>query len=160
MTATVFSINFELLILDNLWIEPQDLSQLLGAIYEKEMMKKIHLLKKIEEFSSERGIKGSDLAYILLQDFIEVKEKNEKIKSRPREKFDEFFGTASPKKKVLNFEDKDEEDHFIQNDKKTDFIPTGQRSIPNSQRYSPSKKSGSKQKKKQSKKKTRKELLM
>lgn len=148
--------------MDNLWVDTQDLSQVLSSIFERRMIRKIHLLDSIKRNSSERGILSSSLALILLQDFIEVKEKQKRIESRPRDSMNDFFGTKTPKKHILNFDEEEEEEGEARSpyQKNSEFLK-GKIDLvgsPNAYQIPQSSTTGKKEKK--SKKKSRKELLM
>lgn len=91
MIATVLSINFEVLLMDNLMISRKDLSQVLSAIYKQKLVSKMHLLKKIESRSNSKGISASDLAVVLISDMVKSRVKKEKLENKERINFGEFW---------------------------------------------------------------------
>lgn len=121
MIATVLSINFEVLVMDNLVIDPNELSQIFSAIYEKKVIKKMYLLNRISSRADKEGIIASELCVVLISDYVKEKRKKEVLMNKPKVNFAEFFPKkkspySSPKKEILqlNFEGEDQE-NFVQN---------------------------------------------
>lgn len=95
MVATVLSINFEVLLMDNLMISRKDLSQVLSAVFKSKLVSKMHLLKKIETRSNSKGISASDLAVVLISDMVKSRLKKEKLENKERIDFGEFWAKNS-----------------------------------------------------------------
>lgn len=70
MVAIVLSINFEVLVMDNLTVSPDLLSQVFSAVYEKKMIKKMHLLDRVSQRANKKGIIASELAVVMISDFV------------------------------------------------------------------------------------------
>jgi hypothetical protein len=121
--------------MDNLKINSRDLALVLKAIYGKELIKKMHLLKKVETRSNKNGIYASELAVVLISDMVKSRQKKEKLMEKPRINFAEFCPSkellrkeeeSSVKKKTLVFEEKN--DRFIDNmDNSFSLSPTKKR---------------------------------
>ena len=86
MVAAVLSLNINSLILDNTWIQPSDLAQALSAIYNGKSISKMHLLMAVQNRCDSKGIVSGEFAAILLVDFIKTREKEEQLKSKPKDK--------------------------------------------------------------------------
>ena len=122
MIATVLSINFEILIMDNLNISPVDLSQVFSAIYGKRLIKKMHLLNRVSNRSNKKGIIASELAVVIISDFVKERQKKDDLANKPRINFAEFYPVELDSKNnskredriQLKFEEKD--DQFVRND--------------------------------------------
>lgn len=71
--------------LDSLYIEPADLAQIFSAVFETKMVSKMHLLVALQNRCDAKGISAGDFAAILLVDFVKAREKDNAIKSRPKE---------------------------------------------------------------------------
>lgn len=116
MIATVLSINFEILVMDNLTIDPIDLSQVFTAIYEKKAISKIHLLDRISTRAGKKGIIASELSVVLISDFVKERRKKNALSNKPKIDFSEFFpknNRGNTPKKInvpkLNFNREDQE---------------------------------------------------
>jgi len=153
MIATVLSINFEILVMDNLKINSSDLAQVLQSIYEKELIKKLHLLKKVETRSNRSGILASELAVVLVSDMVKSRQKKEKLMDKERINFAEFC----PNKQILDMEEegKRKKKSLVFEEKNERFIEQ----MGNSFSLSPTKKRKT-QSEKKPKKKMHKELLV
>lgn len=101
MVATVLSINFEVLIMDNLVISRKDLSQVMSAIFKQKLVKKMYLLKKIDQRSSPKGIVSSELAVVLISDMVRGRIKKEKLANKEKIDFAEFWSKGGGKSKSL-----------------------------------------------------------
>lgn len=86
MVAAVLSLNIDSLILDNTWIQPSELAQALSAIYDGKSISKMHLLTAVQNRCDSKGIVSGEFAAILLVDFVKTREKEELLKSKPKDK--------------------------------------------------------------------------
>jgi hypothetical protein len=91
MIATVLSINFEVLVMDNLNISPDNLSQVFSAVYEKQMIKKMHLLNRVSSRANKKGIIASELTVVMISDFVKERQKKTELENKPKINFAEFF---------------------------------------------------------------------
>ena len=86
MVAAVLSLDIDSLILDNTWIQPSELAQALSAIYDGKSISKMHLLTAVQNRCDTKGIVSGEFAAILLVDFVKTREKEELLKSKPKDK--------------------------------------------------------------------------
>lgn len=75
MVATIVSIPPEDLLLDNIRIPLKDLIQVLGSVYQKNLVKKTHLLTLLQTRSKDNHIYASDVCAILIVDFVKCRDK-------------------------------------------------------------------------------------
>jgi len=116
MLATVCSIS-EILMMDNLTVMIEDLSQVLTAIYGGDLIKKVHLLTPIKARSRDSGIISSELCIILISDYVQQRENKFMMDSRPKVDFAEFF--ASPLSPGNETSSSKDSDLFVQNSPST-----------------------------------------
>ena len=109
MVGTVCSIPPQFLQLDNLLVANEDLSQVLAAIFEEKMIKKMHLLEIIKKKANEDGIVASELAIVLLNDFIKnktnIKNSEDRAKERTQKIRGTFFSPTKMGNHILNKDD-------------------------------------------------------
>lgn len=95
MIATIYSANVQTLVMDKLNIDPDDLSQILSAIYERKVIKKMYLIKKISLRANDNGLIASELCVVLIHDFVREKRKKKDFMDRNDLKFAEFYATST-----------------------------------------------------------------
>lgn len=84
--ATVLSIGAEDLVMDNVWIQPQDLAQILSSVFDSQAVSKMHLLSALQNRCDTRGICSGEFAAILLVDFVKTREKEDLARNARLEK--------------------------------------------------------------------------
>ncbi len=82
MVGAVLAIPPSEMIMDNVYIEPQELAQVFSAVYDGKMVNKMHMLTAVQSRFDARGISSGEFAAILLVDFIKTKEKEEASRVR------------------------------------------------------------------------------
>lgn len=70
------SIDLNTTCLDNVFINPNDLAQLMLVVFEKETVKKTRLLGKVKNRCDPKGICAAEIVTILLVDFLTLTENN------------------------------------------------------------------------------------
>jgi hypothetical protein len=124
MVATVLSINFEVLVMDNLNISPDNLSQVFSTVYEKNVIKKMHLLNRVSSRANKKGIIAAELTVVMISDFVKERQKKRDLANKPKINFAEFFpqeahlfasDSAKKSKPKLLF-DNTENEEFITHD--------------------------------------------
>ncbi len=154
MVAAVLSLNINSLILDNTWIQPSELAQALSAIYDGKSISKMHLLTAVQNRCDSKGIVSGEFAAILLVDFIKTREKEELLKTKPKDKDSLTFinnkAMARTKEKFnLNFSPGDrEEDADLPAQEQPAAPPSNQQTLKQASPQKSAKRDDSKEKKK------------
>lgn len=115
MISAVLQLDDKRLILDNLHIDPSDVSNLLSAIYDAKSVNKMYLLEVIQSKLERNGINAGEFATILLYDFVNSREKEEnernKHKAKPAMQFAAEGKMKGTKADVWGTPQRHEEEH-------------------------------------------------
>lgn len=74
--AAHMSVDLSTTCLDQVYIRPNDLAQLMLVVYDKEAIKKTRLLDKVKARCDSKGICAGEVVAILLTDFLKLEENN------------------------------------------------------------------------------------
>lgn len=106
--------------LDEIWVPPNDLAQVMLAVYKGQAVRKTRLLGQLQERSDARGVAAGELVSILLVDFLKLQHNDNafKLANDTNKEVDTFMKTAAKHSSKLLFPGSSKE-----RDKNSDLKP-------------------------------------
>ena len=100
--AAAMSVNLQVTTLDDVFISPNDLAQVMLVIYKEKTVNKTYILRNIQSRCDARGICAGDLVALLLIDLMKTRENNIRLANRPKDIENLSFMNSKVKKDTMN----------------------------------------------------------